>query len=143
MHSPGQKRTLRSLAAAILLIWAMAQVACFLHCHYPGNFISDAHSVSAERKCCSTQQTKSHSQDAANGGKATCIAFKNVALGGKHAIHTPPDLSFCLWAVAVSVELQKTAPDQSLRLVPITDSSPPLVALLKPPLLNLPPPSLA
>ncbi|MBA4150869.1 MAG: hypothetical protein H0X66_22385 [Verrucomicrobia bacterium] len=145
MNAPSQKRTFRSLAAATLLVWLFAQIACFLHCHYPGNPIPDAHaamSVLPEMKCCASKDSSNNTGNTA-GANAACLIFKTVTLSGHSPVLTPPDSSFTAFIVLLEGELIPTTPTGLLQLVSIPESSPPPLSLLKPALLSLPPPCCA
>lgn len=144
MNSHPQKRMFRFLAATTLLVWVMAQIACFVHCHYPGSQILSAHSaksVSAERKCCSSQNS-SDSEDSPAGSNASCMAFKNITLTGKSLIHTPPDISLLAEPLVFAFGLHEPTPQQPIPLVSFSGSSPPLL-FCNPTLLSLPPPFFA
>jgi len=145
MRSLHQKRMLRSLAAATLLVWMLAQVFCFLHCNFGGNQSWTAHygkGLSAEKACCASQNKQPENSGNQNA-TAVCLSFKTVAFNENSPLLPAPTFTLMFSADAFQRAELPTVSSGVLRRDSFSEFSAPPISLLKPTVLNLPPPAWA
>lgn len=107
---------LRSLAAFALMVFVVAQVMCFVHCHFGGG-----RGDKAQPSCHgSSRGTASHEghdgpTPSAPSPTATCSTLKTMLAGGDAPTLVAPQLHtlYLLAPVALAVDATETQPDAS------------------------------